>query len=86
MIRMRTNKEDSAQCCECGNNRDESLELFDVCIGGHISTICDVCNEALLSKTLVATCKVNSKIKQPHDMAIIKRRHTQSCTKKASKG
>ena len=74
MIKMRTNREPDDKCCECGNARNESLELFDICIGGQIFTICDLCNEQLFQKTLTATCNVNRKVKQPSDMAIIRKR------------
>lgn len=74
MVRMRTNNESNAYCCECGNGRNNSLELFDICIGGQIFTICDLCNEQLFQKTLRATCNVNSKVKRPSDMAIIRKR------------
>lgn len=74
MIRMRTNKDANAKCCECGNDRINSLEMFDVCICGQIFTICDLCSDMLLQKTLVASCNVNCKVKSPHDMAIIRKR------------
>lgn len=74
MIKMRTNSEQFPVCCECGNSRDESLEMFDICIGGNILTICDMCNEALLKKTLKASCNVIHKIKSKHDIAVIRKR------------
>lgn len=76
MVKMRTNSEPDARCCECGNGRDKSLELFDICIGGQIFTVCDLCNEQLLYKTLKAARNVNHKVKQASDMAIIRKRHT----------
>lgn len=78
MLRMRTNNELGVKCCECGNGRKDSLELFDVCIGGQIFTICDLCNEQLLQKSLRASCKVNDRVKRPSDMAIIRRRRARS--------
>lgn len=74
MIKMRTNKDTNAQCCECGNDRSKSLEMFDVSIGGRILTICDLCNGQLLNKTLHADVKVNTKLKRPEDMEIIRQR------------
>lgn len=74
MIRMRTNKNPDAVCCDCGRTREEALELFDVCIGGTIFTICDLCDDILLSKTLSASCSVNAKVKNPADMKIIRKR------------
>ena len=74
MIKMRTNGEPDAKCCECGNGKKDSLELFDICIGGQIFTVCDLCNEQLFQKTLKATCKVNGKVKQPSDIAIVRKR------------
>lgn len=73
-IKMRTNKEPGARCCECGAGRKTSLDMFDVCIGGTIQTICDLCNEDLFRKTLTATCNVNHRLKSQQDMQIITRR------------
>lgn len=84
MVKMRTNSEPDAQCCECGNDRNKSLEMFDICIGGQIITICDLCNEQLFNKTLRAACNVHHKVKQPHDMAIIRKRQAGSYIKKES--
>lgn len=82
MIRMRTNKEPEAVCYECGNGRKRSLELFDVCIGEHMLTICDVCNEHLFRKTLSASCRVSERVKKPRDMDVIsgrsKRKYTET--------
>lgn len=74
MIKMRTNRDYEAVCCECGNGRDRSLELFDIRISGHTFTICDLCNARLLQKTLSADCNVNSKTKNKNDMEIIRAR------------
>lgn len=74
MIKMRVNKFQGATCCECGNGRKESLDLFDICIGGDIITICDQCNEMLLKKTLAASCKVNNRVKSTQDMIVIRNR------------
>ena len=32
MVKMRVNKNDKAVCCECGNTREKSLELYDIYI------------------------------------------------------
>lgn len=74
MIKMRTSITPNAQCCECGNGRNNSLELFDICICGHILTICDQCNEQLFRKTLVADQKVSGRVKSQKDMAVIRKR------------
>lgn len=73
-IKMRKNKSKDAICCECGETQKEVLDMFDVCIGENIFTICDVCNEALLYKTLRAECEKNGRIKEQRDMAIINKR------------
>lgn len=78
MIKMRTNNEPDAKCCECGNGRHQSLELFDICIGGQIFTICDACNEKILSKTLSAEVMKNGRVKSQQDMAIIRKRKTKN--------
>lgn len=74
MLRMRTNMEQDSVCCECGNSWHNSLEMFDICIGDYVFTICDRCNDLLFKKTLKASCSVNSKLKKKEDMEIIMRR------------
>lgn len=73
-IKMRNSKNENAVCCECGQTRKQVLDMFDVCIGGNIFTICDVCNETLLHKTLSAECYKNGRIKSQQDMAILRKR------------
>jgi hypothetical protein len=48
--------------------------MFDLCIGGNIMTICDVCNEKIFDKTLAAEVMKNGRVKSQKDMAIIRRR------------
>lgn len=77
-IKMRNNNKPDAICCNCGNDRCESILMFDVCIGGKIMTICDACNNTLLFKTLSADCIVNAKVKTAQDMEVIARRNRRS--------
>ena len=73
-IKMRNNTDKDAVCCECGEGQTVVLNMFDLCIGGTILTICDVCNEAIFSKTLRAECFKNGRVKSQHDISIINRR------------
>ena len=73
-IKMRNNTKPEAVCCECGEGQNEALNMFDLCIGGNIFTICDACNEKILSKCLSAEVMKNGRIKSRHDMAIIHKR------------
>lgn len=73
-IKMRNNKNPDSVCCECGDHRKDTLEMFDICIGGIIFTICDVCNEALFEKTLKAECNKNARVKTPEDMRVMRKR------------
>lgn len=73
-IRMRNNTKPDSVCCECGDGRKDVLDMFDVCVGGNIFTICDVCNEALLFKTLRAECHKNGRVKTPEDMKVMRMR------------
>ena len=75
-IKMRNNKDVDAVCCECWATANQSLGMFDICIGGTIHTLCDLCTDKVLSKTLSAVCSVNGRVKSQHDMAIIRKRHT----------
>lgn len=82
MIRMRINKDSGAKCKVCGNDRSNSLELFDISFTDkNIITICDLCNETLSHKTLKAICGVNGKVKSSSDMAIIRKRRNGSYIK-----
>lgn len=73
-IKMRHNKEQNAQCYNCGADTDESLNMFDICIGKKIMTLCDVCNAEVLNKTLSAEVYKNGRTKSSRDMGIIRRR------------
>lgn len=77
-IKMRTNKDTDAVCCECWATAKQSLGMFDICIGGTVHTICDLCTDAILKKTLSATVGVNHRVKDQHDMAIIRKRRAVS--------
>lgn len=77
-IKMRNNTNPNAICCECGDGQNQVLNMFDLCIGGNIFTICDVCNEKIFSKCLSAECMKNGRVKSQHDMAIIRRRKTKN--------
>lgn len=73
-IKMRNNTKPDAICCECCESQKEVLNMFDLCIGGNIFTICDVCNEKILSKCLSAEVMKKSRLKSKKDMAIIHKR------------
>lgn len=72
-IKMRVSKNDCC-CSSCNAKRKESLEMFDICIGNVILTLCDECNDELFRKTLKASCIVNGKLKSTEDMKIINNR------------
>lgn len=74
-IKMRTNTKEKAICIACGNDRKRSLDMFDICIGKEVFTICDMCNEKLFNKTLSAECYKNGRVKSQLDMNVIKRRN-----------
>lgn len=72
---MRNSKNINATCCECNATVDNSLGMFDICIGGTVHTVCDLCTDKILSKTLSAVVSINGKVKSQQDMAIIRRRN-----------
>ena len=76
LIKMRNNTKPDAICCECGESQKEVLNMFDLWIGGTIFTICDVCNEKILSKCLSAEVMKNGRVKSKHDIEIIRKRKT----------
>ena len=80
-IKMRHNNDTSSVCCECGDKRNQVLEMLDVCVGGNIFTICDKCNEQLFNKCLSAECQKNGRVKSQQDMAIIRKRANKKCLK-----
>ena len=71
---MRNNTSKDATCCECGETQNEVLNMFDLCIGGKIFTICDECNDKLFKKCLSAEVMRNGRIKSQKDIAIINKR------------
>lgn len=73
-IKMRHNKDQNAQCCNCGSSAAEALNMFDICIGKTIQTLCDVCNAKVLNKTLSAEVYKNGRTKSSRDMKIIQGR------------
>ena len=74
MIKMRNNTEEDAYCCNCGEKQREVLNMFDLCIGEQVFTICDRCNNQILMKCLRAECMKNGRTKSSRDMAIIRKR------------
>lgn len=73
-IKMRNNTDRNACCCECNETQDQVLNMFDLCIGGKIFTICDQCNEKIFSKCLRAEVMKNERVKSPRDISIINKR------------
>lgn len=73
-IKMRNNKDMDSVCCNCGDTRRDTLEMFDLCIGKTIVTFCDVCNEQILDKTLKAECNKNARVKSAEDMRVLRKR------------
>lgn len=79
-IKMRNNTDKEAVCCECGDMQDDVLNMFDLCIGGQIFTICDVCNEKIFSKCLSAEVMKNGRVKSSKDMSVIRRRKSKGAS------
>lgn len=73
-IKMRNNTKLDAVCCECGETQKQVLNMFDLCIGGNVFTICDACNEKIFKKCLSAEVMKNARIKSQEDIAIIRKR------------
>lgn len=73
-IKMRNNNNSDAVCCECWDTQDQVLNMFDICVGGTVLTICDRCNERLFQKTLHAEYYKNGRLKSQQDLAIIHKR------------
>lgn len=73
-IKMRHNDDLNAICDNCGAKAESSLNTFDLCIGETVFTLCDVCNEIILDKTLSAEVFKNGRLKSPRDMQIIRSR------------
>ena len=71
---MRNNTKNDSVCCECKKERKQVLDMFDICVGGIIFTICDECNKVLFNKTLHAEHYKNGRVKSQQDMAIINKR------------
>ena len=74
MVKMRVSKDRNEKCICCNKGIEQSLEIFNICFGDVIVTICDKCNEDLLTKSVRASCIVNHRVKSKRDMQIIQER------------
>lgn len=75
-IRMRINRHEEAVCKVCGNGPDNSVEMFDIAFTDkNRITICDLCMNELLDKSLHMVVETNHKVKSSHDMRVIRNRH-----------
>ena len=63
-IKMRNNLNEDAICCECGETQKQVLNMYDICIGGIIHTICDRC---IVDR--------NGRVKSSRDIMIINKRN-----------
>lgn len=72
-IKMRVNNK-ATMCPICNSTRRNTIEIFDLCIGDTIITLCDACNEKLFNKTLKATVMIQSKVKTKQDIQVIQAR------------
>lgn len=73
-VRMRINQSETVTCSCCGEKANKSLMMFDLKLGKNVLHICDICNHTLFLKTLDASNKVDAKLKDAHDIAIINKR------------
>lgn len=74
-IKMRTIRDPDTICKICGKSQTQSLEMFEIMFTEKARiTLCDLCNDKLLYKTLKASCNVDNKLKTKKDLAIINRR------------
>lgn len=74
-IKMRTVRDPDAVCKICGATRRQSLEIFEIMFTEKAKlTLCDLCNDKLLYKTLKASCNVKGKLKSKEDIAVINKR------------
>ena len=74
MVKMRVSKDRNEKCICCNKGIEQSLEIFNICFGDVIVTICDRCNDDLLTKSVRAACLVNHRVKSKRDMQIINER------------
>ena len=73
-VKMRINKEQNVCCMACNATRKNSLDMYDICIGSTILTICDECNDQLFSKTLKAQLHTQTRLKTKKDISILNAR------------
>lgn len=73
-MRARINKKQDCICLDCGNERKDSLELYDLKIGNTVFTLCDLCANDLFKITLKLTTNLQGKLKSSKDLALISKR------------
>lgn len=75
-IKMRTTKSPDVVCKVCGATKQESLEIFEIRFTDKAKiTICDLCNNKLLYKTLKASCMINERVKSKEEITILNKRN-----------
>lgn len=62
-IKMKINTNKNSVCMECKTKYKNTPEMYDLCLTGEIFTLCKECVDVLFHKTLSASCKYNSKLK-----------------------
>ena len=75
-IKMRISKDQYGVCSACGNDRSNSVEMFDVRLapaktGSTIFRLCDKCISEMFDKSLKCRCMVDGMVKSQKQMAVI---------------
>lgn len=86
-VKMRVAKDKKECCHSCGNNIENSVEMFDMAfqVPGQKPTIihiCDRCVSEVMDKTLKARCMVDGMLKSPKQIRIINGRKQAESKKK----
>ena len=62
-IKMRVAKDKDAECCSCGNDRANSLEMYEMMIGKNLIVVCDRCMDEILRKCCRASVQYSERPK-----------------------
>ena len=87
-VKMRVSKDRKVDCNCCGNNAEDSVEMFDMLLKSKkeqtIIHVCDRCITDIFDKTLKARCLVDGMVKSPKQIRIINNRKRLESKKKYS--
>lgn len=67
-MKFRVNKNKNSICNECGRKYGETREMYDLQLFKNVNSICSICLENLVMKSLYMETQYNARVKNGEDM------------------